>query len=389
VLVTGQIATSIVLLVCAALLIRSVAGLSGRELGYRTEGVLTVRIEPPESRYASVDARAVFADRLLERLGALPGVDGVTATVGVPPDFGNIFGDLVTETGVTVPTGSSATSGTWVDSAFFAVLGVPIRQGRSFEANSADRNEVIVNETLARMAWPGETAIGKRLRSGDDSDDASSIVVGVVGDVRSRASLHSAPQLYYPIDFAWGLMTIGVRVREGDPLALVDAVRAAIAELDPVLPIHEFSTVEARLAQSIASDRFLMTLLTLFASLAVALSAVGLYGVVSQSVARRTREIGIRITLGARPGEVRGLILRQGMLLTGIGSVLGGLAAIGAVRVLASRDAFAGLLRGVEPYDFASFAIALVAAATAAALATIVPAARASSVDPVHALRSE
>jgi putative ABC transport system permease protein len=381
-LVGGQIAISVVLLVGAGLLLRTVADLQGRDLGFRPAGLLTASVPLPEARYPEGAAQRVFTEELLARVRAIPDVESAATGSGLPPEFGMVFSRFVDGEGRPVPDRGGATAGAWVDADFFTTLGIPLVEGRSFDPDQAG-SEIIVNQSVARRLWPNESAIGKRITT-EGSEEAGDVVVGVAGDVRvfGPTSDPDETQLYFPTTYSFGVQIV-VRSRSGAPLDLVPAIRAALAEIDPTLPLRNVDTVEDRLANSIAQERFTMSLLGGFAVLALLLSAVGLYGVISHSVARRSREIGIRMALGAEPGAVRRLVLAQGARVTLVGALFGLAAAFAAARLLDN------LLHGLRPYDPLTFATAVVVATLTAILATALPARRATRVDPVHALRSE
>jgi ABC-type lipoprotein release transport system permease subunit len=249
----------------------------------------------------------------------------------------------------------------------------------------------VVNRTLARTAWPGEDPIGKRiLMGGGATDSVWRTIVGIVGDVRHRGlDADPQPEIYlphaqFPAGTGTALRSLRVVVRcERDPTALTTAVRAAVAALDPDVPLTDVQTMEEALGAWAAERRLTMLLVAGFALVAIELGAVGIYGVMAHMVAQRTREIGIRIAVGAVPREILALVLRQSALLAGLGIVAGLLGGLVATRLLA------GLLFGIAPTDAVTFAATAVLLAAVAALASLFPALRATRIDPIDALRAE
>jgi predicted permease len=381
-LVTSQIALSLVLLVGAALLIRSLAHLQRREVGFQMDGLLTFGVNLPEGRYGSPEARALFFQQAVEGLQSLQRVASVTVTSGVPPRFGALFGSLAIEGKQLTGAPRRALNSARVDASFFRTMGIPLLEGRSFAENEQDE-VLVINHAMARTYWPGESAVGKRLRV--SAEGPWHTVIGVVADVAASGltSRRDSEQLYFPPRYSWGDLQLVVRAASGDPLTLLPGVRALVARIDPQLPIREPRTVRSLMAQSVARERFNTSILTVFAAAALLLAVIGLYGLISYSVAQRTREIGVRIALGAAPRSVQRLVVRQALGLTALGLAIGGLAAFWLVRLLE------GLLHGFEPRDPLAFGVAALAIATSALLASYVPAVRASAVDPLSALRAE
>jgi predicted permease len=276
---------------------------------------------------------------------------------------------------------------------YFETMRIPVLQGRGLDAN--DRlgapGVVVINRTLAQQVWPEGNALGQRiLMGGGGADSLWRTVVGVVGDVRQQGlDAKPRPEIFLPhAQFPAGTgtplrsMLMALRT-EGDPALLTGALRAAVAELDPDLPVVEVQTMEEALGAWAAERRLTMMLVAAFATLALALGAVGVYGVVAHLVVQRTREIGIRIALGAVPREILGLVLSQGAWLAALGIAAGLAGAFAATRLLAS------LLFGVGPTDPATFVATATALAVVAALASLLPALRAVRTDPVDALRAE
>ena len=384
-LVIAEIAMSVLLVVGAGLLMRSVASLQRRDVGFEPAGLLTVRLELPRSRYATEGARAAFYEQLLDAARALPGVRAAAVAFTIPPDGALMFGELAIDGRSLSPAERAAPlASNAVSPDYFRAMRIRLRAGRTFAPDGSDEHVVVVGEGFARRYWPGESALGKRLRTGRTGSWQT--VVGVVSDVADQGFAPGAgrPQLYRPADFSFPFgQRLVLRAGAGDPLALLPAVRQTVAALDPRIPVRDAATVSALMVGSIARTRFNTALLIAFAALAVVLSTVGLYGVVSHAVAQRTREIGIRVALGAEPAGVRGLVVRQGMRLTAAG------VAVGLGAALALTGLMASLVHGVAPRDPATFAAAALLIGGAALLASYVPARRATRIDATTALRAE
>ncbi len=264
-------------------------------------------------------------------------------------------------------------------------MGIPLSAGRLFTERD-DENAplvVIVSQNLARRVWPNESPIGKKLLVGRFPGFAE--VVGVAGDVKNNG-LANQPLLAMYTPYAqrpWPAMQFAMRVQGGDPMTAANAVRAAVLEIDPDLPITRVQTMDAALSDSIATARLMTALLVAFAAVALVMAAAGLYGVISYTVAQRTQEIGVRVALGAEPRSVIRLIAIDGLRLTAIGMAIGTIAALAAGRALRS------VLFAVSPADPATYAAVLAIFAVTACAALVVPARRALAVDPLTALRAE
>jgi predicted permease len=276
---------------------------------------------------------------------------------------------------------------------YFETLRIPVLQGRGIEATDriGTPGVAVINRTLAKQVWPGGDALGQRiLLGGGATDSVWRTVVGIVGDVRHRGlDAEPRPEIYlphaqFPAGTGTALRTLRVVLRtDGDPAQLTGALRAALAELDPDIPLADVQTMEEALGAWAAERRLTMLLVAGFALLALILGAVGVYGVMAHLVVQRTREIGIRIALGALPREILGLVLSQGAWVAGLGIAAGLAGALAATRLLA------GLLFGVGPTDPATLMATATALAIVAALASLLPALRAIRTDPVEALRAE
>ena len=396
-LVVSQIALALVLVAAAGLLIQSFARMRGVDPGFVPERLLTARVELSPVRYESNEQIRTFYNRLVRRLESLPGVHSAAAVKALPMTQLEL-GDwsFVREGMHSLPPRPSEWSlAYWQTTSpgYFETMRIPVLRGRGIEATDriGTPGVAVINRTLASQVWPGGDALGQRiLLGGGATDSIWRAVIGIVGDVRHRG-LDAAPrpEIYLPhAQFPAGtgtpLRTLRLVLRsEGDPALLTGALRAAVAELDPDLPVVEVQTMEEALGAWAAERRLTMLIVGAFAMLALALGAVGVYGVMAHLVVQRTREIGIRMALGALPREILGLVLSQGAWLAGLGIAAGVVVALAATRLLA------GLLFGVEPTDPATFVATAAALAIVAGIASVLPAVRAVRTDPVDALRAE
>jgi len=354
--------------------------------GFEPDRVLTMRIEPTRVRYPGPADTVGLYRRVLTELRALPGTSDVATTSLIPLGGGNTASTLVIE-GRPPPPDGSAPSAAWriVSAGYFRTLGIPLR-GRDFDDRDvADAPPVtIISEEAARRFWPGEDPIGKRLVI-DSFQKQGATVIGVAGDVKSFG-LDAAPgPMVYGSLLAysgWRPMNLLVRTRV-DPAAQISSIRTAMRSIDPNLPLSNVRTADDILSDSLGPRRFNMFLLAMFAAVALGLACVGLFGVLGYLVTQRTREIGVRMALGAPPGRIFRLIVGEGMLLVGIGAAIGLVLALALTRVMAS------LLYQVEPNDPVAFAAAVVVLVGVAVLACYLPARRAMRTDPMTALRYE
>ncbi|HLM55515.1 MAG TPA: ABC transporter permease, partial [Pyrinomonadaceae bacterium] len=385
-LVVTEIACALMLLIGAGLLIKSFMRLQAVEPGFDPSGVLTMQFSLPDARYSEPQQVAAFYGQLVERVRALPGVGAAGAVSRLP-----LAGDRSTM-GLAVE-GRPVVSGQYDEVHFRAVtpdylrtLGVPLRAGRELEERDGPEapQVVLVNETTARKHWPGADAVGRRVKLGPNAQGPWVTVVGVVGDVRNFGLESEArPEVYAPHrQSPQGRMRLVLRTG-GDPLGLVPAVRSAVRSLDPELPFSQVTTMEELLARSVAQRRLSTLLLGGFAGTALLLAALGIYGVMAYSVTQRAREIGIRMALGARGGDVVRMVLRQGMALALAGVACGMAAGLVAARLMR------GLLYGVSAVDPLTFFGMAGVLTCVALLACYVPARRATKIDPLIALRAE
>jgi putative ABC transport system permease protein len=392
-LVVAEVALSLLLLVGAGLLMRTFIGLQRIDAGFQSEGVLTARIV----KYAAgtrKEAAAVlynFHERLLGNLRRIPGVLSAAVTNSLPyagtqsertqADIG-IKGRASEETKLLAPL-----SGADVSVDYFRTMRIPLLKGRYFDASDTESSPfvVLINERGAKMFWPNQDPIGQEILWGQlTATNPYCRIVGVVGNVKHQAAeADNGVELYYPLS-QWPVMNSYYVVRtQGDPENLVSAIRAAIHGTDHNASIDYIKTMERTIDESLWQRRLWSVLFGVFAVLALLLAAVGLYGVMSYSVTQRTREIGIRMALGAQPQGVLGMVLRRGMLLVGAGMLIGAGAALTLTRLIA------GLLFGVSAFDPATYAAVAGVLVAVSFLACSIPAIRASRVDPQIALREE
>ncbi|HEU4996113.1 MAG TPA: ABC transporter permease [Gemmatimonadaceae bacterium] len=380
VLTTLEIALAVVLLAGSGVLIRSLLHIAAVRPGFEAAGVLTMRVNraPAWSR----DSITRFYDVAIDRLSEVPGVTNV-AIADCSPQSGGCSGGEIQLLDHEAPKVRARTH--WITPQWADVMKVPLMRGRMLE--SSDRRGapfvVVVNETAARNYWPGENPIGKRLVP-LNADTA--VVVGVVGDVR-YGSLQAPPvegiyMSYYqqPLSFR---MMLHLRTASGDPAAITESVRRALREVAPGFPMYDVATLDARISGSLAEARFMTQLLTVFAVLAIVLATIGTYGVISYAVAQRTREMGIRIALGATSADVIRLVVGQGAALAAVGGLLGLIGAAPATRLMRAQ------LYGVEPSDPVTLGGIVIVLTIAALVACWVPARRAANVPAVQALRGQ
>ena len=386
VLVVAEVALAIVLLTGAGLMIRSFAKLASVGPGFDTTRVMTFSVALPRAQYGEEGQARRFFDQLNERLRAQPAVTAAGAVSFLPltgPASATSYqaeGQPVLEAGAMPVTEVRVISGD-----YFAAMGIPLKAGRLFNSDEEReaRRTIVISESMARQAFPGVDPIGRRVNIswGDDEYDE---VIGVVGDIH-HAGLDEEPRpmIYWPhVRTEYSRMFPIVRTT-GDPAAIAAAAREEVKRLDPAQPISGVRTLEEIVSNSIAQPRLIARLLAVFAAVALALAAIGIYGVVAYSVSQRTREIGIRVALGSTPGGVAKLIAGQGARLAGIGIAIGIPAALLLARGMES------MLFNTDPADPATIGIVALVLTGAAIAACLVPLRKALKVDPANALRSE
>jgi putative ABC transport system permease protein len=387
VLVISELALAVVLATGAGLLVRSFWRLLQTDPGFRTEQLVSASIAPPTFRYSDDVSQREFYKALLLRLETIPGVRMSAITTRLPFG-GNSYGSVFKIDGRPNP----AQTGDWpfadigavVSSEYFRTLSVPLLRGRAF--TEADREGalpvVVINESLAHHYWPDQDPIGKRIQQPGDTTWAT--IVGIVADVKHEKLSEGTkgaifwPLLQHHVDHP----SIVVRT-DASPDAVAASLRGAVADVDADTPVSDIRTMDQLISSSLSQPRTAMTLLAAFGMLALVLGAVGIYGVIAYAVSQRTHEIGVRIALGARPGDMIRMVIEQGGILAFIGIVVGLVGAFALTRLLAA------LLYGVSPLDPATFITAPIVLMCVALLATSLPARRAARVDPVVALREE
>jgi putative ABC transport system permease protein len=386
-LVVSEIALTLVLLVGAGLLIRTLGRLRQVDPGFRPEGVLSLHLAVPRSKYTSDALVADFCRRVLERVRALPGVESAGMVNRLPLAGGGQSGSLQFE-GTNLPV-TELGNVDWrtVTPGYFQAMGIPLLRGRSFtDRDTADSPLVgVIDERIARLVWPGQDPIGKRFRIGLGTFTGPWVeIVGVAGHIRHDGlDVDQRPQVYWNYhQRAQDRMALVVRTRLR-PLDLAPAVISEIRAVDPDQPVYDVRPMDEVRERSLAQRWLNTVLVTLFAGVSLLLAAVGIYGVIAYSVQRRVREFGVRLALGASPGAVRTLVLRQVGFLTLCGLTLG----VGMSLVLTRF--LAGLLHEVAPHDPATFAATSAVLACAALAACYLPARRATRIDPMEALRQE
>jgi predicted permease len=383
-LVVSEIALATMLLSGAGLLLESLRNLRNDELGFDPHGVLSFRLALPGAVYDTFEKQRDFYDRVLENVSAVPGVEGA-AVVTVLPVEGGWNSDFEVE-GVVWPEGVSPLAETRsVSPEYFPTLRIPLLAGRLLATSDTreSRNAVVVDQELVRRVFGKDDPLGRRIYFGGEEEGPRYEIVGVVGNVQHWSlGREERPAIYFPHRQHLNSWSMAMVVRtSGEPETFVSAMRQAVATVDRDQPLTQVRTLEEVLEQNLAQRGFSTKLLAAFAVLAALLSSLGLYGVVSQTLGERTREIGLRVTLGANARDILAMVASGGGKLVGIGIALGVAGAFSLSRFLAT------LLFGVAPMDAAVlFAVALILAA-AAALALILPARRAMSVDPMAALR--
>jgi putative ABC transport system permease protein len=387
-LVVSEIALAVVLLASAGLLIRSFIRLQQVDRGFQTDNILTMVVRLPDAKYPQ-DAQVVaFFNQALEKVRQLPAVKSVGMVNHLP-----LYGGLGSNTGFKIlgrpeppPGQGPSTDVRVVDSDYFTTMGIPLLRGRNFTSDELrePRQKILINEVLARTYFASEDPIGQRLDVAMFEKPTPAEIIGVVGNVRYDSLVdESPPAVYFPHpDLAYSFMTLVVRT-DGEPTAVAPAIQREIRTLDPNQPVSDLRTMNQVMSEWVSRSRFNTLLLGLFAGLATLLSAVGIFGVMNYSVALRTRELGLRLAVGAQPRQVLLLVLKQGFLLTIVGVVLGLAAAFALTRLLS------GLLFGVAAVDVTTFATISLLLVVVSLLACYLPARRAMRIDPLTALRYE
>jgi len=386
-LVVAELAMAVMLLVGAGLLIKTLWYLQKVDLGANPERVLAGYFELPEQRYSQPQQMKIFYTRLIEKANALPGVQAAALSNCIPPYCG--MSDVFWIEGRPYDPSQPPPIAYMirVSPDYFRTLGIVLRSGRylSNKDEAEAPRVVMINEALQRHFFPGVDPIGKRLNTGNAEQPVWNEIVGVIGDVKTNGlAEETQPALYQTLTQAqWPALSLLLKTEAREPLSLVGEAREAIKSVDREVPLAPIKTMEESLSIATSEYRFRARLIALFAALALILACVGIYGVISHSVAQRTHEIGVRMALGAHSGNVLRLVIAQGIKLTLAGLTIGLLASFGLTRLMK------GLLFGVGPTDPVIFIVISVLLGAAALIACYVPARRATKVDPMIALRHE
>jgi predicted permease len=392
-LIVAETALAVVLLVGAGLLMRSFLALASVDLGFRPEQVQTFSLSLPEARYPTPVARATFVETLLARLAARPQVEAAGAIFGLPlTNFGYVI-SMSTLDGRRLDDEEQNRRSLQVRVVtpdYFRAMGIPVRLGRVF--SDIDRPGapavVVVNQTAADRLWPGESPLGHEFtlgtRLGQGGAPVGGTVIGVVGDVHDGGPAAAVrPTMYVAHGhFPTSFLSMAVKSRT-EAAALVEPLRETLAELDPALPMFRVRSMSQLADNAVARPRLLLTLLGVFAAAAVLLAAIGIYGVLAHGVSQRTREIGLRLALGAARADVLRMVVRQALVLALTGLIIGLAMAVAFGRALQS------LLFGITPADVPTYLAVVVGLGIVAVVASIVPALRAARIDPITALRTE
>lgn len=380
-LVVTEMAMCTMLLVGAVLLMRSMSYLQARDPGFDMERLYSVDFTLPQERYPDHRARVAFHRDLESRASQLPGVEAVTVASAAPLSAAFKIGALQVEGQEDPPRGTTSfINYNGVTPDYFRMIGMRFVLGGTFTDTSEAAAQAIINEAMARQLWPGQQALGRKLRVVYNGQGAWRTVVGVVGDALTRGrTSRGEPMLYEP---GPGFSAVLLARTSADP-AIVRRIAAIANEIDPSIAPPAILNIEDGMRRSMAAPRFTMVLLTIFAGIAVLLAAVGLYGVLAYGVAQRTREIGIRIALGATRGRVARGVMSQGLALALFGALLGLLGARWGAKLIGSQ------LYGVQQTDLLSFVVSAAALVGIALLACLLPVRRAVRVDPMIAMRAD
>jgi putative ABC transport system permease protein len=384
--VIAQMAISVVLLVGAGLLIRTFYNLLHVDPGFNSQNLLTAEYRMPRNKYATIQAQWNFHRQVIVNASQIPGVVSAAIVLGLP--FSGNFAEYsftLPEMGPVERGQEPRTIANYASREYFSTIGIPLLNGRGFdESDTHDSPRVaVISRTFAQRYWPNQDPIGKRVHLADDNFDAT--VIGIVGDVKQLSTRdEDRPYIYFPIPQndrqIFGTLVLRTAV---PPETLRENLRQAIWKVDPDQPVWKIRTVEYLINRDLSPDKFVMTLMIAFAGLALLLTAIGTYGVISYSVTQRTQEIGVRMALGATSSDVLKLVVRRGIALAIVGAVIGAVGAFAGGRFLQR------LLYGVRASDPLTFLCVLIVLITIAFLACYLPARRAASVDPMIALRYE
>ena len=386
-LVVAEVTASIALLIGSGLLIRALWRLQGIDPGFRSEGVLTLRTALPLPRYEKTATRALLYDKVLSEVRRLPGVSSAAYISGLPMVMRGGIWDVAPEGRPDEPGNNKGASARFVTPGFFATLGIPLRSGRDMSETDTLTSPfvVVVSQSLAARNWPGENPIGRRCKVAGEMR----AVVGMVGDIRVRGLEQSSePQVYLSSrqvrdgDFT-SFIPRDLVIRSSAAATLLPAVRRIVASADPELPISDVRMLADIVDADTAPRAVQVRVLGGFAAVSLLLAGIGIHGLLAFAVSQRTREIGVRMALGAQSGEILAMVLRQAVLLAGAG------AALGLVIALIAGRAMQALLAGVSPADRVTFAAAAGLVLAMTLLSSLLPVLRAVRVDPATVLRAE
>jgi len=394
-LVILEVAMAVVLVIGAGLMIRTLAALGEIDLGFNPDRVLTMRVTIPSAKYASHETVVNFFDELQTRVSALPGIEAAGIVRALP--LATTVGDFSIDVdGFEESPGREAQGDLQVVShGAFAAMQTRLVRGRWFAPSdtTATAPVAVVNETMARTYWSDpEAVIGGRIRVGGPATRPWVTVIGVVADERHNSVTGSVNEKFFIPHVQWPVVTSGgdairsvflVARTTGDPLAVAGAIRGEVRQMDANVPVANVRSMNEVVATALATPRLTGWLLSAFAAIALALAAVGIYGVLAYVVSQRTREIGIRLAIGADRSQLLGMVLRQGLLLAGIGIAAGLIGAFALTRLMTS------LLYNVRPHDPITFAAVAAGLLLIALVASFLPARRATRVSPTTALRAE
>ncbi|HUA83907.1 MAG TPA: ABC transporter permease [Bryobacteraceae bacterium] len=391
-LVAGELALALILLIGTGLMVRAFWKLSEVNPGFRADGLLTLRVNLPQATYPKPEQVDQFWRAIQQKVNSLPGVVSASVTSGLPPERPINANDTYIEGFTAVPNGPGHNIDYWqiVGDRYFETMGIHVIEGRALDSRDGPGAPLtaVINQTMARVYYGNQSPIGRRINpgGGPNRPETYRTIVGVVADVKNAAlDKPAGTEAFFPgLQGNFSSRTIYILVRTArDPKSLAGSVRAAVREVDPSLPVTQVRTMDEVLASAKSRPQFLTTLLGLFSTTALLLAAVGLYGVISYSVTRRTTEFGIRMAMGAGAGHVLGLVLGQGLRLALFG------VAAGAIGALALTRLIRGLLFGISSFDPITFVAMAGTLVAVTLLACVVPARRAIKVDPLVALRYE
>jgi predicted permease len=389
--VVVEVALTLVLLVAAGLLLQTFYRIRYTDLGVRPEHVLTLRTVLPLDRYSEHRRRVAFYDRVLSDVERLPGIVAAGYTTSVPLEWKGATSEFTIEGVAPLVSLSYDANHRQVSSGYLKAIGTPLVRGRYFDDGDTERSQpvVIINRAMARTYWPAGDPLGRRITLDAFTRQTRWLtIVGVVEDVRQMGlDAPPRPEMYFPfrqVDAQPWFAPRDLVVRTaGDPMALAGAFADVVHAVDPTIAVSNIQTLDEVLNADVASRRIGTTLLAAFAAFALVLAVVGIYGVIAYFVAQHVPEMGVRIALGAQPGDILRLIVGKGLKLALAGVLLGGAAAVVVMRLMTS------LLYGVAPTDATTLVAGAVVLLTLAAVASYLPARRASGIDPLSALRAE